>query len=532
VIRPSSLARAVPLGAFSALLSALATGAPALAVDRSLGADVPKPAATGAPWTDAEIASLDANADVALAGSAAVRGAHVGIYAIDARDGRVLYQRNPDDAFQPASTFKLLVGSAALERLGPAFRFHTEVLANGPVAGGTLQGPLVLRGGGDPFLNAADLDAAASAVAKAGITRTGPLSIDDTRYETPGYLPGWNWDDFPYYYAPVVSALTFEENVVHLTVAPGAKAGDAASVTAAPVGTLGQLAGCREPTAAVTILAAQAQTGAADAKDTIDLQRDRSGCIRVVGTIPMGAKPDTVDAAVPSPALYAYDAFVAALKRHGVAVADSHDAVPAGWPFEHRVELSPLASPSVATTLWSHDSEPLRDTLADLWLPSDNLVAELLLRELGTTTPYGTPGTTAHGIAVEQSWLKGLGIDTTAALAIEDGSGLSTYDRISPRALVRILKHDWDGPYRDLVLDDLPLAGVRGTLKSSYLGTPAEKKIFAKTGSISHVSALAGYAANAKHGAVIFAFQVDDWVGETAALRELRARILARFVDG
>jgi D-alanyl-D-alanine carboxypeptidase/D-alanyl-D-alanine-endopeptidase (penicillin-binding protein 4) len=131
---------------------------------------------------------------------------------------------------------------------------------------------------------------------------------------------------------------------------------------------------------------------------------------------------------------------------------------------------------------------------------------------------------------VETAWLKGLGIDT-AALAIDDGSGLSTYDRITPHDLVTVLKHDWDGPNRDVVLDALPIAGVRGTLKSAFAGTAAERHVFAKTGSLSHVSTLAGYAANKKHGAVIFAFQVDDWVGQSAALRELRARVLAHFVE-
>ena len=518
--------RLASFGLVVGLTALAAFGAPARAVDRSLGADVPKPAATGAPWTDAEIASLTANVDVALAGSAAVRGAHVGVYAIDARDGRVLYERNQDDDFQPASTFKLLVGSAALEKFGPAFRFHTEVLANGPVSNGALLGELVLRGGGDPFLNAADLDAAASAVAKAGIVhvRRG-VAIDDTQFEPPGYLPGWNWDDFPYYYAPVVSALTFEENVVHLTIAPGASAGEFATVIAAPVGQVGRpIEGC-PPTVSVHVLP-YARTGAADAKDTIDLERERSGCIRVTGTIPAGAKPDLVDAAVVSPAVYAHDAFIAALRRHGVTV-DELTMVAGPWPYEFRLVPPPSAS---ATIVWSHDSEPLSDVLADLWLPSDNLVAELLLRELGTSAPYGPPGTTAHGIALEKTWLQSLGADPNA-LAIEDGSGLSAYDRITPRALVAILKHDWDSPNRNLVLDDLPLAGVRGTLKSSYKGTAAEGHVFAKTGSISHVSTLAGYAANVKHGAVIFAFQVDDWVGEAAALRELRGRILSRFVE-
>ncbi len=497
---------------------------PALAVDRSLGADVPKPAVTGAPWTEAEISSLAANVDIALASGNALRGAHAGVYAIDARDGRVLYERNQDDAFQPASTFKLLVGSAALDKLGPEFRFRTQVLANGSVANGVLDGELVLRGGGDPFLNANDLGAAAAAVANAGIARVTGVRIDDAHFEAPGYLPGWNWDDFAYYYAPVVSALAFEENVVHLTIAPGAQPGDPATVAAAPAGVVARPVEACQPTVFVRVLPL-ATTGAPGAKDTIDVERERSGCIRVTGTIPAGAKADVVDAAVVSPAAYAYDAFANALRAHGVTLEGAAQSAAAPLD-EHRAALAPNAN---AKVVWSHDSEPLRDTLADLWLPSDNLVAELLLRELGFAAS-GAPGTTEHGAAFEKGWLRTLGVDPDA-LAIDDGSGLSTYDRITPRDLVTILKHDWDGPNRDLVLDDLPVAGVRGTLKSSYTGTPAEKKIFAKTGSISHVSTLAGYAANAKHGAVIFAFQVDDWVGENAALRELRGRVLARFVE-
>ncbi|HEY0381877.1 MAG TPA: D-alanyl-D-alanine carboxypeptidase, partial [Candidatus Elarobacter sp.] len=140
--------------------AAVACAAPALAVDRSLGAGVPKPVATGAPWTAAEISALDANVDIALATGTALRGAHVGIYAIDARDGRVLYERNQDDAFQPASTFKLLVASAALDKLGPDWRARTTLTAHGPVdAQGRLDGALVLRGGGDPLLRASDLGA-------------------------------------------------------------------------------------------------------------------------------------------------------------------------------------------------------------------------------------------------------------------------------------------------------------------------------------------------------------------------------------
>ncbi|MEA2720114.1 MAG: hypothetical protein QOJ39_1978, partial [Candidatus Eremiobacteraeota bacterium] len=387
-------------------------------------------------------------------------------------------------------------------------------------------GELVLRGGGDPFLNAADLDAAAEAVARAGIARVARgVAIDDSRYETPGYPPGWSWDDFPFAYAPVVSALSFEENVVHLTVTPGPAAGAPATVSAAPFGVVAAPPDGCQPGVGVRLVP-NVLTGAASAKDTADVERDRAGCIQVTGTIPLGAQPDAIDAAVVSPAAYAHDAFAAALARRGVAVSEP-PAAPAPWPaaLEHRTVPAP--SPRAAV-LWAHDSQPLRDTLADMWVPSDNLVAELLLRELGFARS-GAPGTTEHGVAFEKNWLRALGVDADA-LAIADGSGLSGYDRITARDLVTVLRHDWNGPYRALVLDDLPVAGVSGTLKSAFKGTPAEKRVFAKTGTISHVSTLAGYAANRRHGAVIFAFQVDDWAGGAGALRELRGRVLSLLV--
>ncbi len=504
----------------------LACAAPAGAVDRSLGADVPKPQASGAPWTDAEIGSLSANLDAMLAGAAVLRGAHVGIQAVDARDGRVLYARNADDAFQPASTFKLLVGSAALERLGPDWRARTELTAAGPVdAQGRLGGALVLRGGGDPLLRASDLVAAADAVAAAGIKRVaGPFVIDDSRFDQQRYGNGWSVDDLPYSYAPVVSAMMLEDDVVHLTVAPGGAAGAPARLSWSPAaGADAEPPPACPPASDDAHFANAVTTGAAGAKDTVDLERGPCGAIRVTGTIPLGARPDTLDAAVPSPERYVQRVFTAALAARGITVPISVDRPLYGAP----VSTAPYPREG-ERVLWSHDAEPLRDLLADLWLPSDNLVAESLLKQLAVAAS-GAPGSDENGSAWERTWLRGLGVDAEG-LALEDGSGLSTYDRITPRDLVAVLEHDWAGPYRELVLDDLPIAGVRGTLASSFTGTAAERRVFAKTGSLSHVSTLAGFVATRAHGTVIFAFQVDDWLGAAPALRELRGRVLSRLV--
>jgi len=81
------------------------------------------------------------------------------------------------------------------------------------------------------------------------------------------------------------------------------------------------------------------------------------------------------------------------------------------------------------------------------------------------------------------------------------------------------------------VLDDLPIAAVRGTLKDDFeRDSPAAGHLFAKSGSLSHVRTMAGYAVNAKHGTVIFAFDVDDWVGDPAAFADVRSRVLSAFV--
>jgi len=107
---------------------------------------------------------------------------------------------------------------------------------------------------------------------------------------------------------------------------------------------------------------------------------------------------------------------------------------------------------------------------------------------------------------------------------------MSQYDRITPRDLVAVLQHDWSGPNRQLVLDSLPVGGARGTIEG-IAGTPAAGRVFAKTGSMMHVRGLAGYLATERHGAVTFAFNVDDWNGEYPSLAALRAQVLSRIVN-
>ncbi len=470
---------------------------------------MPRPVVGGAPWTTRDVASFRATI-TSLLRSRALRGAQVGFIAIDTQRGTLLYSRNADQEFMPASNFKLLVGSTALHRLGTNFSYVTTVLADVAPVDGVEHGNVYLRGGGDSLLAAGDLRDAAKAVAAAGIRAvTGSVITDVSHFDSQRLGYGWSWDDLPYYYAPVISALELEDGVVHVTITPASTAGDKPVVNAWP------------ETSALT-LDNEMRTGARGSASTVDIVRpwDEPRTIELVGSYPLGAQTsgDLVPS-VPDPESYAGDVFLRALSSEGVNVA--------GGVQDGRV-------PSHPVVIWTHHSLLMPQLLQRFWYPSDNLMGELLLKELGVLGA-GEPGTDANGATVERAFLRSIGLDPKT-VSISDGSGLSQYDRITPRDLLDILQFDWKAPYRNVVIDALPLAGVRGTLRHTYLGTPAEYHVFAKTGSISHVRTISGFVQTRTHGVVTFSLLVNQWMGEdepggAVALAKLRGAILSSIAS-
>ena len=436
---------------------------------------------------------------LAAAHTGTLRGSQVGFLAIDAKRGTLLDAIHADGDFIPASTFKLIVGSASFDRFGAAGRFRTELLDTGTLRNGDLDGDLILRGGGDPLFDDRELASAANAVARAGISRIdGSLLLDDSHFRFPDalYRPGWAWDDLTYGYGAPTDALSLDENALHVSVTAGPKAGAAVTLSVTPQSDSLQIEN-------------HAITGSADALDTIDAMRpwNDPNVIRIIGIIPRGASdPDRFRIAVEDPLAFIGDAFLRDLSRAGVHLAGGSRR--GGVP-EH------------ALSLWTHRSPPIATLLARMWQPSDNFIAEMLFRQLG-------------GAQRERSWLASIGVDPKT-LTIVDGSGLSGYDRVTPRALVRILQHDRTSTRRAIIEAALPLSGVRGTLKHRFLDPTLREKVLAKTGSVNHVRTLAGYLRTQRHGTVTFALLVNDWMdrgpGAMKRLDAVRAAILTAIVD-
>jgi len=494
-----------------ALCLLLAIGTlPVRAADMSSVATLTKPAPGGVPWRAAQIAALQRTM-AKLLQQPTLRGAQVGLIAIDTVRKTPIFSQNADQEFMPASNFKLLVGSTALTILGTGFSYGTTAGADGPpAADGTIAGNVYLQGGGDALLSAKDLDDAAAALAAQNVRRvTGAVITDATRYDSTRYGYGWSWDDLPYYYAPVVTALELEDGIVHVYFSPGPAAGAPAKLRITPQ-------------SSAFVIDNQLMTGAPKSKDTSEILRpwNQPATIVIAGSYPLDAKESgDVRPAVPDPESYAGDVFARALAGHGIAVAGA---------------VRSAAMPKTATVLWSKHSEAMPQLLADFWYPSDNLMGEMFLRELGFRSK-GAPGTVQNGIMLEDRFLRSAGIDP-ATVSISDGSGLSQYDRITPRDLLLILQSDWNGPNRDVVLNALPVAGVRGSLRNSYKGTAAEKNVFAKTGSISHVRTISGFVRTKTHGPVTFSFLINQWMGEdqkngAADLAKLRGAVLAAIAS-
>ncbi len=428
---------------------------------------------------------------------AAARGslarASWGIEIVNAASGRVLYARDAQKNFKPASTFKLLATAAALDTFGPDHRFRTTLQASGRVdAFGRLLGDLYLVGGGDATL--ASFERLAEALRAASVRR-----IEGRVIGWGGAFQGerrgddWGWEDLTWCYGAEIAALSFADNCVALGVLPGESAGDPVRVDAVP----------RSRYYSVVSVA---RTTAAGTEPDLALSRaSGSNEIRLSGTMPLGADVETLRIALEDPAHYAAQQLVEALEERGVSVslgaATSSEPLPAGM-----------------RVLASQDGPPLGELLALINKPSQNLYTEVLLRSLGTA-----PGTDSleAGHRVVASLLSRAGVDAGQA-GLHDGSGLSRTDLVTAADLVALLRFMGKHQHAAVFRASLPVAGVDGTLKGRLRGTPAEGRVFAKTGSLRGVAALAGYARTVKGEERVFAIFCNNF---TADDREARAAI-------
>jgi len=429
-----------------------------------------------------------------------------GVLVQSLRSDERLFEHHESRLLVPGSTLKLITAAAAAAAVGWDYRFTTTAETSGPVEAGVLQGDLVLRGSGDPSLHGrggVDLvGALAAALRERGISRiAGRLIGDDSLVEEARPGLAWSWDDLGTRTGTLAGALNLDENVMRLTVRPGAAVGAAALVTP-------------PDDATDTALIMRALTTAPGSRTSVWAeQRPGDAALTIAGTVAADARPVPLVAAVGNPTLWFARAVRARLVAQGIAVTG-----PA-------VDADDLPSvPAAGTPLLRLPSRTLAELTRPMLKESINLYAEALLRL--ATGPAGAR-TTDAALDAEREQLEQWQI-ATQAIRLADGSGLSRWDLVSAETLVAILRRE---QATASFVEALPVAGVDGTLADRMTGTAAAGNARAKTGSMTHVRSLAGYVTTRDGETVAFAVIVNNAGAPGASVSEAIDRVVVRLAE-
>ncbi len=388
------------------------------------------------------------------------------------------WQYRADMPMQPASTMKLLTAIVALDRLGPNHRSSTELRSAAPLNGGVLQGDLVLKGGADPELGVPQFWQMLVDLKQAGVTRIeGDLLLDRTLFRPARMdigVPPFD-DEMEFQYNVIPDALELAGNLLPLeirsgpdgvranTVPPldGIEFSSRMAVTATP---------CKDWDSVWKPAVVQREAGAGSGvagRTRIELQ----------GGFPANCSQRT--------ALQIIDRTDLADRLF----RSLWQGLGGAWTGQARE----AAAPEGARTLVRRDSRPWGEVLRPMLKTSDNPVTRLLFLQLGAPFMANNPqATTAElSAAVVRSWMVEHAINP-GGLVLDNGSGLSRSERITPRQLASMLAVAWQGPRAADLVMGLPVAGEDGSVRP-LKDSPASGWARLKPGTLRNVVALAGY---------------------------------------
>lgn len=448
-----------------------------------------------------------------------------GVEAVDLDTGKTVYSLNADKLFTPASNTKLFTTATALALIGPDYKFHTTIETTGVIDKyGRLEGDLSLIGRGDPNLSGRTLpysvrterklpplhvlDDLADQIVARGVKQVeGDVIADDSYYAYERYGEGWSQDDLVFEWGAPVSALTINDNVMFVSILPGANAGDKAFITLNPF----------PEYYSVDNRVITSPTGTGPRRIYIS-REPGSRNLTIWGNIPVDDPGASQSLAIEDPADFTARYFAAQLAKRGIALN--------GKVRTHHTELASISTFSVTTTvsagggldhrpptvpppltLASVDSAPLAQDIKVINKVSQNLHAELLLRLLGREK--GTAGTIEGGLEVERGFLLQADIRPEEYVFF-DGSGLSRQNLVSPRAIVKLLTFASKQPWGSTYIDSLPVGGVDGSLLDRFKDTAMLGRVKAKTGSLTHVNALSGFLTTMKGQRIAFSILVNN----------------------
>lgn len=388
----------------------------------------------------------------------------------------IVYAHREHKRCRPASVAKLATVAAALDKLGSSYTLDTHLYNH--------RHNLYVKGSMDPLFGEEDMDSMVKSVPVGAVVDT--LFADCSFCDSLYWGPGWAWDDNPYGFQPYISPLLLCGGTIEVVVKPAAK-GNPPHYKCTPESSFYNVKNEAEcgngQLGKLTILR--------DWLDNSNTVRIRGNCTRVTKERINMYKSADFFAAV----------LAERLQDAGVTVKN----------------ISFGATPDSAKCLHLA-KRPIKAVVDEALMESDNICAEALLYHLATTTGKRSYLSMKDGCRVVSAFFAD-SLRCNGGYSLYDGSGLSPYNSISADAMAKLLRYIYKSNFGHVVYDRLPLSGVSGTMKHRTKGTAAYKKIRAKTGTVTGVCTLAGYA-TASNGHIL-AFVIMNCGMESA--REARA---------
>ena len=408
------------------------------------------------------------------------------VYVEDLSSGEPVLRWLEDLPRNPASTMKLLTTLVALDLLGPSYTWRTEVYALGNIDDGRLDGDLLIKGYGDPFLVNERVWQLLRQIRHAGIHNvTGDLLIDNSYFDVAEHDPA-AFDGRPlraYNVAPDALLMNFkvirywfepdtEANAVRVRLDPPLENIHVENRLALGTGP------CRGYQRGITM--------------TVNEAIDR---VTFSGKFPASCRRYAMDRTALDHGEYAFGLFTHLWWESG-------SRFDGGWRHAD--------APEDVEPIVTFDSLPLADLIARVNKHSNNVMARQVLYTVAAEQ-LGAPGTEAGGRTVVRDWLAANGFEF-AGLKFDNGAGLSRNARISAREFGSVLRYAWAQPYMPEYLASMPLSGLDGTLSERFDDAALTGMAHLKTGSLDHVSAIAGFmqARSGRRFAVVMLHNYQD----------------------
>ncbi len=428
-----------------------------------------------------------------------LKHASIGLYAENLSTGEKVFDYNSNISLVPASVFKILPTSIALELFGPKHKFKTELAYSGSISSdGTLNGNLYIIGYGDPCLGSTNyashygdlISDWVSEVKKLGIKKINGDLIADASYFNKINIPDtWIWEDLANYYGNPGSSLNYKDNLYYVHFQTGNTDGSPTKITKV------------EPNDLNLNIDNQVLSSSTDWDESFIFFGDDENDRTIRGTLRWKKSDFSIKGSIPNPEEYLCNVFANALKT-------------AGFNISGNCEVSFDVIDTKRKVFYTTFSPELLKILKTTNLKSFNLYAEMLSFHIAKEA-----GKLYKDAVISHLSSKGINTD---GLNIEDACGLSHFNSITPIIMTQWLKYlRKQSAYSDEFFSTLPVAGTSGTLSRYCIGTKAQNRLHAKSGSMTRVRAYGGYILNSDGDEIVFCFIANNYTCNNYGMRKI-----------